>query len=288
MVDKRMWFGTRANMQWILPPRIDYEASKIGWNVNAPFVTGGRFIRRSATGAKHYNFTWDYKSRDDVRAITDIADGVYGVNPVVYFLDPFAMDKNLLPQFWATPALGNADAPLLVGTEEEDRPDLVATPQNDYRYPTYSAVYALTSGSERAEVFIPVPPGYKLWFGAHGSATGSAAVTVTPTTGPTSTAAATNLTLLPVTSSTRVNHSISGNSYTGALVGITGTTGSLTLSGLMAQVLPQNQTPPTGNFISGQGHSGCSFDGDPTLMQHSAALDKVGVSIDLVETEGWK
>lgn len=63
---------------------------------------------------------------------------------------------------------------------------------------------------------------------------------------------------------------------------------TITLSGVMVQVLPTGITPETGGYISGQGHSGCEWTQLPTRDMYSAALDLVGVSASLVETEQWK
>jgi hypothetical protein len=101
LYNDRMYFGTRNYMQWVVAPKINYEASKRGYVSAAGFVNGGQFVRRSASAAKGYNLSWELKPRDEIRTINDYADGVYGTGPI-YFLEPFAMDKNLLPQYWAT------------------------------------------------------------------------------------------------------------------------------------------------------------------------------------------
>lgn len=285
LYNNRMWFGTRAHMQWILAPQINYEAGKRGFAATATYINGGAFVRRSSTAAKGYNFTWTLKNRDEVRAINDYADGVFGTE-AIFFLEPFAMDKNLLPQFWAVPALANGDAPMLAGEFEEDRPALLPTPSNTLGYPVNTAVYSLAADSLLSSVWIPCPPGYSLWVGAHGTATGTAGVKVTPTSGASSVGAVLPVPLQAVTSSTRVNTRVDGNSFNGGLISLTGV-GTLNLSGLMAQVLPTGKTPATGGFISGQGHSGCSFVEEPVLTNYSVGIDRAGLSANLVETEGW-
>jgi hypothetical protein len=70
---------------------------------------------------------------------------------------------------------------------------------------------------------------------------------------------------------------------------VNGNTGdSLTLTGVMAQIHPNGVVPQPGRFISGQGHSGCSFNDNPVLSNYSAAIDRVGLTVDLIETEGWQ
>lgn len=285
LYQNKMYFGNRNYMQWVPAPDINYDSSKRGFASTAGYLNGGQFVRRSATAAKGYVLTWTLKNRDQIRAINDYADGVYGLGPV-YFLDPFAMDKNLLPQYFAVPALGTEDAPLMVGEYEEDRPTTVVTGPNTNGYPYLTAVFSLDGSEKKTPVFIPIPSGYSLWVGAHGSQSGTAGVTVTPTTGPTGVAGSVSPAMLSVQTTTRVNTQINGNTYSGALIGIGGT-GTLNLAGVIAQVLPNGTAPQTGGFISGQGHSGCSFTEEPTLTNYSVGINKVGIAANLVETEGW-
>lgn len=280
-----MWFGNQNHMQWVKAPAINYDSSKRGYASSMSYLNGGVYVRRSSTAAKGYNFTWSMKSRDEIRAVIDYADGVYGDGPI-YFLDPFAMDTNLLPQFWAVPALGAGDAPMLIGEFDEQRPGVLPTTPNTLGYPFNTANYSLMGTDVRATVWIPCPAGYSLWFGAHGAATGTAAVQVTPTTGPTSVAPPSALTLLSVNDETRMNFSVNGGTYTGALLSLNGI-GTLQLSGLMAQCLPTGYTPQVGGFISGQGHSGCSFVTEPLLTNYSVGINRAGAVVNLVETAGW-
>jgi hypothetical protein len=55
----------------------------------------------------------------------------------------------------------------------------------------------------------------------------------------------------------------------------------------MVQVLETGVTPETGGFISGQGNSGLQFTAQPAYTPYSAALDKVGVVVELTEYYGW-
>lgn len=281
---KQIWFGTRDYMQWVSAPAINMGASKSGWFNQTNFLNGRATVQRSVSAHKVYNLSWDLTSRENIRAITDYADGIYGLGPI-YWADPFAMDTNLLPQVWAAPALGAYDGLVLNGTE--DRPAIVQTPLNSFGFPINSALYTVSPLIEKPSVWIPIPPGYAAWVGAHGQTGTGGTVVVTPTTGPTTTAPAQALTLLPVTGSTRVNTTFSSVNYGGILVSLGGS-GTITLSALTVQVFPLGATPASGGFISGQGHSGCSFSEQPSLTQYNAALDKVGLSADLVETDQWQ
>jgi len=62
------------------------------------------------------------------------------------------------------------------------------------------------------------------------------------------------------------------------------TSKTFTLYGLIVQILPTGQAPAAGDFISGQGHSGCQFVGKPSKTPYSAKLDRVGATARLEET----
>lgn len=286
-----MWFGNRNYMQWIVPPQINYDSSRAGKVYNAQYTNGGAFVRRSATGARHYNFSWNLKHRDEIRPIMDYADGVYGLDNdhAIYFIDPFAADKNVLPQYWAVPALGAEDAPQLQGLGDEQRPMVTATGTNTLGLPTYSATYRIDNNQQNPPLYIPIPPNTTLWVGVYGTATGNGAVNLIPATGPTTYGTAQKVPMLPVTSAALFSAHLNGNTYPGAFLQLNGSTGdSVSLTGVIAQIHPTGFTPGPGRFISGQGHSGCQFNDNPVLTNYSAAIDRVGLSVDLIETEGWR
>lgn len=279
----QMWFGTREYMTWVPCPAINVDASKAGWQSKAEFLSGGAAVRRSASAHKNYSLSWAMKSRAELRIISDFADQLFGTG-AIYWADPFAMDTNMLPQSWASPILGALDGVILSG--KTTRPTTIATPSNTRGYPTSSVVY--TIGTEtKPSVWVPIPPGYTAWVGAVGTNGTGGTVVATPTTGATSTGTAATLTLLPVTGSTRVNKSFSSALFNGVSLSLAGS-GTVTLSALIVQLLPTTAVPATGGFISGQGHSGCTFAKQPALTQYNAVLDKVGLNIELTETEQWR
>lgn len=278
----QIWFGTREYMQWVKAPAINMTASKVGWDAQTNYLNGGASVRRSVSAHKEYGMSWNLASREDIRAISDYADGIYGTGPI-YWTDPFTADTNALPQAWATPFVGAHDGTILSG--KETRPTLVQTPANINGYPTRSALYTIGTDDKPA-VWVPIPPGYTAWVGAVGIEGTGGKVVATPTTGPSTSAPGQNLTLLPVTGTTRVNKSFDSSAYDGVLVSLGGS-GSVTLTALTVQVLPSGAVPATGGFISGQGHSGCSFVSQPELTQYSAVMDRVGLTVRMIETEQW-
>lgn len=284
-----MYFGTRYHRSLIPDPAPDFDASALGWSRSTTMLNGGSRVRSSGAAHRIYNLQWPVKSIDEMRRLFDYADGVYddeaGSNPI-YFSPPWIKRWNVLPQAWAFPAQGAIDAMPLI---RKERPSTTTTPNNDLGYPTLSAVYQVAGDEDFETVYLPIDPGDTLWIGAHGDSTDGATVRVTPFKG-TMPDTPTDLTLIDVTSSTRVNASFSSNDYTGVELQIAPESGLLTLSGLIAQAIPTGETPKLGDYISGLGHSGCSFDGKPTtnVYRTDGDLTQVVVSAVLRETVQWR
>lgn len=59
---------------------------------------------------------------------------------------------------------------------------------------------------------------------------------------------------------------------------------SFTIYAIVVQIIPSNEVPVNGDFVSGQGHSGCQFDGKPSKTPYSAKLDRIGMTARLEET----
>lgn len=286
MSDNRMWFGNRNYMQWIACPEAGADYGLVGSQQSSEYLNGGSFQRNSMNKTKTHNLTWALHDRDSVRSVTDYAEGVFGKG-AIYWGDPFTMDKNMLTQSFATPSLGGYDAPVLSGSEV--RPQLIATPFNVLGYPTESAIYALNATTDvPLKHWIPIPPGYTAWIGVHGQAGTGGKVLVTPTKGYVATATAIEATILGVTDTTRVIDTVDWDANTNGVELSLGGTGTITLSGIMVQVLPTGRTPAVGGYISGQGHSGCDWSTLPAREMYSAAMDLVGLSASFVETEQWK
>lgn len=276
------YIGTRERMFEMRAPSVGFPSSKQGWSNEINFLNGGASVRRSRAAHKRYEMSWNVLSRDEARIVLDLADGVYGTGNI-YWLDPFVSNRNMLPQWWATPSTGVEDGLPLNGGE---RGTVVATPVNSLGFPVQSIRYDC-AGAGRS-VWIPIPEGFTAHIGAYGQDGTGGKVVATPTTGPSTTGTPIDLTLLDVTDDSRFNATVasSGGTNTGVLISLDGT-GDVVLSGLMVQVLADGVTPETGGFISGQGHSGCQFVAQPEYTPYSAALDQVGVVAEFVEVGGW-
>lgn len=277
MANRHMYFGTKERMTWVKCPAIDANISRAGWSTEGTFLNGGAYTRKSVTSHKRYEFAWNLASQEEIYEVVDYASGLYGTG-LIYFLDPFAINTNVLPAWWAAPRMQAEDAPPLV-QDANSRPTLVATATNSYRYPTQSAVFTLADGDTMDSVYIPVPEGYEFHFGAHGSASGSAELRLT-----TDENVVTSVAPMAVNTATRTDTVI--GSTTGVTVSAWGI-GNLTIAGMIGQVLPAGSVVPQGNFISGRGHSGCEFVGEPAINGYSSAMDKIGATAVLLETGGW-
>ncbi len=274
MSDKRMYFGTKEYMTWVKCPAIDADISEVGWTSTSNFLNGGANVRNSVDAARVYNFSWNLASDEDIYEVLDFARGVYG-SGLIYFLDPFAMDRNVLPLAWSTPRVQAEDAYPIT----PNRPTLSGTPANILRYPTQSAVFTLSGTETNRSIYIPVPSGHTFHFGMHGSASGTAAVTLTPDEG-----VAQNATPLTVDTQERTGDAISG--VTGVTVSFAGS-GTITIAGMIAQVLPDGVSVAQGGYISGRGHSGCKFVGRPKTSAYSKGLDLIGATAVLQEVGSW-
>lgn len=287
-MSQSMWFGTRGFETWVKAPQPGGDTSRVGFSGALQYLNGGAGIVASSCAHREYSWSWSNASlSDDMREIVDFADGVYdtadGIN-LIYFINPMDAAFNVLPQHWATPSLGGAGGmPLLQDTP----PTLVATAPNGFRYPARSASYTITPTTVPVPLYLPVPPGMTPWVGV----TGDAIVNVTSFIGLTPNVVTTP-TGLTVTSATLVNTPITTPGLTGIELALkTVTTGTLTgvLTGLVVQMLPTGVSPTPGNFISGQGHSGCQFASHPTESPYSSAVPggRVGMAAKLVETGAW-
>lgn len=280
-----MWFGTRNFERWVPDFETGPTFGKEAWGTETTGLNGGAWVRNSTSSHRVYTVTWPpVRSRDELRPIADFADGVYddhdGVN-LIYFIDPVAADRNVAPQGLAFP--GQSDAmPLVRGIH----PKLVPTAPNALGYPARSAQYTFAGTETPVPLYIPIPPGFTLWFGVHGTIAADTGFNVTPYTKAVA-AAPVVPAALGVDDTARVNAPFTAP-YTGVEIAVI-PSGTPIISSVIVQVLPNGATPQTGGFISGQGHSGCQFVGKPAQTVYTVAKgrDQIGMSAKLTETGAW-
>lgn len=274
-----MYFGSREFMTDVRCPAINVIRNREKWTTSGTYLNGGGFARGSAYSHAVYTIAWNLMSPDEARKILDFYNGNYGQD-VIYFLDDFALEGNILPLHWSVPRLTAKDAPPLVkGASVTETP--LAAVSNSGAYPSSSATITWSGTPNSASVWIPVPPGQNFYFGARGTRTGTAGVTVTPDVG----AAQTTSALLPTTSNQRTNMEFLNPR--GVTLSISGS-GSITLNSMYGFI--GTEPPPDGNFRSGEGHTGVVFDGVPQRTGYSAAIGEglEGVSSSFKEVGAWR
>jgi hypothetical protein len=277
------YIGTREYMFEMRAPSINVPSSKNSFFNELNFINGGTSVRSSVAAHKRYDMTWNLIDRDEARILLDLADGIYGNGPI-YWLDPIAADRNMLPQQMASPFQASIDG---IPLNNGERPIRISTPNNSLFFPVFSARYDVTASNTKF-VWVPIPPGHTAHIGVYGEDVSGGKMLAIPTTQSGAAVVSTELTLMSVTDDSRFNHTISASDgYNGFLLGLGGE-GQITLTAAMVQVLEDGVTPETGGFISGQGHSGVRFVGQPVYTPYSAALDKVGVVASFAETGIWE
>lgn len=307
----QIYIATKWVGKWIPCPQVNMPASRVAWGMMSRFLNGGAYSRRSWTASKQYEMTWGLKSRDEIRPIQDYADGMYGPDDL-FFLNPFARDKNVLPAQWASGYLNALDGPL-VAPYPDAWPPAVYGIYNDVQRPpllpagaggTVGSVngFPVYSGGVRGShsVFVPVPLGYTFYFSCHhvtpmaADATKLAITQMVNGVNGTQTAVPIVALTAPVLNSYSYTPS-AGNSGVVISNGAGVVTGdadgkSIDYTGMMAQILPNGQTPNTSQpFVSGQGHSGLQVvEPGVEYYEYSSALDRVQAKVTLAEVGSWR
>lgn len=277
------YIGTKQKMFEVRAPSVSMPSSKQGFSSELNFLNGGSSIRRSIASHKRHTLSWNAVERDDARVILDLADGVYGVGPI-YWHDPFVADRNVLPQWWATPSQGGYDGlPLNAGV----RGTLVPTPTNNLNFPLDSIQYNVTEFQSR-RIWLTIPPGHTAHVGMFGSDGSGGTMEARTTFLGQDSAPPVNLPLMSVTDNARFNTSFpAASNVDGIEIALAGE-GSMVLSGMMVQVLRTGHTPELGGFISGQGNSGLTFATQPDYTPYSSVFTRAGLVAEFVETGGWE
>lgn len=275
----KMYMGTRHRAAWVPAPAPGGNWGEIGFSTRQQYLNGGTYLRRSKAAHKEYELSWNPTARADLRPITDMASGLWG-DGLIYFLDPMAIDQNLLPQFMASPMLAAYDGlPLL----DDDAPALLTTGVTSLDYPVKEAQYGV--GNFRRTVYIPIPAGYSAWVGVHSSYTTGGSLGVTPILFDGNVEDDVSIPKLDINDVVRVNTPFNGDTYRGIELYAQD---NATYAGAMVQVFKNGINPPTGDFVSGQGNSGCEFAETPMLTAYNAPLDRVGMTASLVEVGAWQ
>lgn len=284
----QVYFGTADKQMWIKAPASGMKASNVGWASESQLLDGRAFVKRSSGSHKRYESSWNgsLNADDDssLQHIVNFADGLYGDGPF-YFLDPFAINQNVLPPNWAAPMLAQND---WLALTDDIQPTFTASSINNH-FPVKYATYVTTAAfaSER-KLRIIIPSGYKFHFGWHGPATGSTTgIRIVPylrSTGAASTPA--NPTKITAGGTTRTNTNFSGTTYSYVEIFFaTAAAATVNITAMIGQVLPDAVSPEAGGFIAGKGTTALEFADKPVIDYYSSAINEgqIGMSVAWIE-----
>lgn len=290
-MNRKVYFGNAQSQTWIPAPQSGLAVDSQGFIKESQLLNGRSFVKRSGGNHRSFNASWvgslnAEAKYDSLHTIKDYADGIYGPGPF-HWLDPYAVDTNLLPPHWAAPMLSEMDWESIcsVGTKS-----LVATTSNTKSYPYQSLKIEFSGEAESAKKHtVIIPQGYKLHFGVHGQlVSGSARVTLRqyPRGGGSTVDA--GATILANNVGTRTNLQVNGNTYSMVEIFIENPNASaseLIISGMIAQVLPETDSVSQGDFWSGRGTSALEFTQLPNIEYYSAAINngQVGLTANFKE-----
>ncbi len=257
---KTLWFGTEEYREWVMCPDQGLQMPSSGWNENGGFLNGGAWSASSDTTHRTYsaNFSGDYET---VHQVLDLVSGQFGSGPY-YFIDPFAQGTNSLSAWLASPRLMATDAPCFTGPV---RPSLATTGANALRLPTKSAVFTVGPSSALKTFRYAIPQGFTAHVRWWGSQTGATVLEFNSTS------------VAPSTTTT-----FTGDWLDIELSGI----GTITISGIMVQLVKTGDSPDFSVFKSGRGTTAVAVT-DTTLTGYSAIRGRVAATMNLLEVGGW-
>lgn len=280
-MERKVYFGNSIKQLWIPAPRTGLNASSEGFFSDAQLLTGRAFIRRSKANHRRFSPSWTGSLNapsvnDSLHTIKDFFDGIYGGGPY-YWLDPFAVNTNLLAPHWAAPMLSGNDWPAIssIGTAV-----LVDTPANNRNYPYKSLELELPAeiATSTSYARIIIPEGYRLHFGWHGTQdSGDATITLRCYERSTGDFVDVTTEPLPVTSGLRTNKNVNGSTYSMVDILVQNPSESesiISIAGMIAQVLQDVAFVEQGDFISGRGTMGLQFSSAPSITYLSAKINE--------------
>lgn len=279
-----IWFGTKDYATWVPAPSVaNYASAATNWSSKVSFLNGGANVRRSFGSHREYAMTWNPKPQHMLSPISDFAHGLHGED-LIYWSDPFAEYTNIMPKDWATPVLGARGSVSVFGNQP---PTAVPTSANTNGFPAFSAAITNVGNGNNKKTTILIPPGKDLIVRAYGSESGGLIrLIVRDRAGSSLQVPWGSVNDMNGTSPVRVEGGTDGNWV--EVYFNSGSPGATAIiSGVMAQIVDAGSTPLWERFISGQGNSGCRFDGTPATTPYSAALNLVGMTANLVEVGAW-
>lgn len=288
----KVYFGNKDKQTWIKAPASGLKSALAGYVSETQLLNGGASLRRSQASHRKFSAAWtgsmnSADATENLYTVKDYADGLYGEGPY-YWLDPFAMDQNILPPHWAAPMLAQKDWTDLSGGAIVPTFTAATVAHN---YPIKYAEYVTTDDYESTlKLTIIIPVDYALNFGWHGpSGSSNSGIRIVPYKRTDGTAdAALNPARIDAGGTVRTNTKIKGDTYSYVEIFLaTNDASTVKITGMIAQVLPENSSVASGGFISGRGTTGLEFATFPQIDLYSSTINDgwIGMSVDWVEVE---
>lgn len=292
-MDRKVYFGNAEKQVWINAPQTGLQAPSVGFSSTEQLLSGRAHVKRSGATHRTFNPSWvgslnDSTLENSLQTVKDFADGLYGSGPF-YWIDPYAIDSNLMPPNWAAPMLSENDWPTIASFQPTEYTN---TATNLLNYPIRSAHYEFPAEpfiSTIRKLRIIIPTGKSLFFGWHGEiVAGDATIYVDRHLRSTGAIETLLTTPLSVSSSNKTNNIISGDKYSMVDIYIGKADAEvcdLIIAGMIGQVLSSTSFPTTGGFVSGRGTTGVEFGSGVQMEYYSSAVNsgQIGMSAEWIE-----
>jgi len=272
------------------------KASSSGYSVTTELLNGRSFVKRSFGSSRKYNASWigpmnSTAVSTSLQTIKDFADGFYG-DSKCFWLDPYAMNQNVMPTHWAAPALAEYDWPAISATIKPTFNSL--GPANGF--PQNLASYVLPgSHVDARKITIIIPSTHTLHIGWHASTAGlsassGAGIRISGYNISGSPQSAVNPASLLAGGTTRTNQTFDGSTTSRVeiyLANGSASNSTVLISAIIAQVLPTGTAVTAGGFIDGKGSTALHFNGPLEIEYYSANINEgqIGLSASFVEVD---
>lgn len=275
----QVYFGNANYQTWIKAPTSGLQITQTGFLNQQQLLSGRTAVKRSRASSRSMSPSWVgslNSTSESLQVISDFATGLYGDGPY-YWLDPFAIDQNILPPHWAAPHLTEKDWPKLSNVGTHEGHSFAYANGYPYRYITYT-----TAVGNTRSLRIIIPAGYTFHFGWHGTHADYSGVLLKATKRSDGTTSQTYPTSLLAGGTTRTNATVDGDTYSMVDISLYD---SCEIVGMIGQILPNGISPASGGFISGRGTTGMEFTQVPTIEYYSSKVNngQIGMSASFVE-----
>jgi hypothetical protein len=292
----KVYFGNANFQTFIEAPLSGLKASSSGYSATTNLLNGRSFVKRSNGASRAFSASWvgpmnSTVLADSLNTIKDFADGFYGAGSV-YWLDPYAMNQNLMPVHWGSPSMAEQGWPAISGTITPTFNSL--SPANGF--PSKLANYSLPANHvDTRRLTIIIPSTHTLHIGWHASAAGitassAAGIRMSGYNISGSPQSAVNPVSLLTGGTTRTNQTFNGATTSRVeiyLANGSASSSSVLISAIIAQVLPTGTSVATGGFISGRGTTALQFSSPVEIEYYSANINngQIGLSTTLTEVD---